>query len=297
MKKIFSILAVALVAFSFASCDKKDGPTPTTKDFTIEVADITATGAHVTVTPSDTTAFYFISYVSQEDLDYYEMTIDQYAADDMEWYPNNGYKFADMAQQGVAKLSLDGYLQPEKVYYVYAFKFNKSWEILSEIAQVKFTTPKLEIKETVNVTAEGTVYDMTDGYYLLGIEANMDATGNSYLTLAFLTENAEGTFTEEDIDTYYGMGAWVVVDYAKEEYYQVITLNATGAYNADSTSYSFNGELVAANSVKYVLNLTCVPQADEEEEGGDEMLAPAKAKKVIEKSYLGAKHAAKFFNK
>lgn len=297
MKKIFSILAVALVAFSFASCDKKDGPTPTTKDFTITVADITATGAHVTVTPSDTTAFYFISYVSQEDLEYYEMTLEEYANDDMEWYPENGYKFADLAYQGEAKLSLDGYLKPEQVYYVYAFKFNKSWEILSEIAQVKFTTPKLEIKETVNVTAEGTVYDMTDGYYLLGIEADLDATGNSYITLALLTDNAEGTFTEENIDTYYGMGAWVVVDMAKEEYYQVITLNATGAYNADATSYSFKGDMVAANGVKYVLNLTCVPQADEEEGDDDELLAPAKAKKVAEKSYLNAKHAAKFIKK
>ena len=297
MKKIFSILAVALVAFSFASCDKKDGPTPTTKDFTITVADITATGAHVTVTPSDTTAFYFISYVSQEDLEYYEMTLEEYANDDMEWYPENGYKFADLAYQGEAKLSLDGYLKPEQVYYVYAFKFNKSWEILSEIAQVKFTTPKLEIKETVNVTAEGTVYDMTDGYYLLGIEADLDATGNSYITLALLTDNAEGTFTEENIDTYYGMGAWVVVDMANEEYYQVITLNATGAYNADATSYSFKGDMVAANGVKYVLNLTCVPQADEEEGDDDELLAPAKAKKVAEKSYLNAKHAAKFIKK
>ena len=297
MKKIFSILAVALVAFSLASCDKKDGPTPTTKDFTITVADITATGAHVTVTPSDTTAFYFISYVSQEDLEYYEMTLEEYANDDMEWYPENGYKFADLAYQGEAKLSLDGYLKPEQVYYVYAFKFNKSWEILSEIAQVKFTTPKLEIKETVNVTAEGTVYDMTDGYYLLGIEADLDATGNSYITLALLTDNAEGTFTEENIDTYYGMGAWVVVDMAKEEYYQVITLNATGAYNADATSYSFKGDMVAANGVKYVLNLTCVPQADEEEGDDDELLAPAKAKKVAEKSYLNAKHAAKFIKK
>lgn len=279
MKKLFYLFAVAVVAISLASCNKKDEPA--SKDFVIEVSDVQAGSAHVKVTPSKADAFYFASVVSQDELDYYKMTLEEYAADDMEYYPEHDYSFSDLAQSGVYETNLS--LDPETKYYAYAFYFNKSWEILSDIAFVEFTTPKLVVKETVNVQGEGTLYDMIDLGYLLAIEANLDPTGNSYITLAFLTDQANATFTEEDIDSYYGYGAWVVADAKNEEYYKVVTAEVTGAYNADSTAYAVAGNIVATNGVKYILDLTC-PVDDESD--------AAPAKKLARKAAVPAKKIA-----
>ena len=57
MKKIFSILAVALVAFSFASCNQNKEVEQ--DNFVIEVSNITAKSALIAVTPADTTKTYY----------------------------------------------------------------------------------------------------------------------------------------------------------------------------------------------------------------------------------------------
>ena len=57
MKKFFAIMAAALVAFSFASC--KGGNEPENEAYKIEITDITAKGATITVTPVDSTVTYY----------------------------------------------------------------------------------------------------------------------------------------------------------------------------------------------------------------------------------------------
>lgn len=58
MKKFFAIMAAALVAFSFASC-KGGGNEPENEAYKIEITDITAKGATITVTPVDSTVTYY----------------------------------------------------------------------------------------------------------------------------------------------------------------------------------------------------------------------------------------------
>ncbi len=58
MKKFFAIMAAALVAFSFASC-KGGGNEPENEAYKIEISNITAKGATITVTPVDSTVTYY----------------------------------------------------------------------------------------------------------------------------------------------------------------------------------------------------------------------------------------------
>ena len=56
MKKFFAFVAVALVAFSFASCN---GNNPSANAYKITVSNITAKSATITVVPADTTTSYY----------------------------------------------------------------------------------------------------------------------------------------------------------------------------------------------------------------------------------------------
>ena len=60
MKKLFAIFAAALVAFGMTSCKDKNAPEPEKKEgFTIEVSNITAKAATITVTPGNDTVSYY----------------------------------------------------------------------------------------------------------------------------------------------------------------------------------------------------------------------------------------------
>ena len=65
MKKILSVVAAAVIALSFASC-KGGKNTPEAEKFAIAITDITSTGATITITPADTTAYYYWSVVASE---------------------------------------------------------------------------------------------------------------------------------------------------------------------------------------------------------------------------------------
>ena len=57
MKKIFAILAAALVAFGMSSC-KDNGNDPTDNSIKIEVSKVTSETASVTITPGDSKSTY-----------------------------------------------------------------------------------------------------------------------------------------------------------------------------------------------------------------------------------------------
>jgi hypothetical protein len=280
MKKLFIAFTAAIMAFSLASCDKMgkntpDGPTPggdstqtptSNVTFNIEITDITSAGATVTVTPSDNNAYYYFDVVSTAWLAEYKMTVEDYAEDDMRYYPEYEYTFDEIASQGK-----DSYkyitLTPETEYIAYAYTFSKDWKVTSAVATKKFTTQKYQATSTVNIPSDATavIEDFCDYMNLFFVYIDLDETGNSYLSFAFEAESAEGTFTEADIDSYYG-GA-VVLDEKNEEYCMMVYTNVTGKYNVDGT-YSFQGTVDGGNNVHYVFDVTCT-----EDEGYE---APAK---------------------
>lgn len=146
MKKLFYLFAVAVLAISLASCNKKDEPQPepTPASFNIEVSDITYKSAHVKVTPLDEKAIYFWNIASQADLDEYELTIADYAKKEIEYYAAN-YSYAKLVEGGlIIEGGADEYdfdLDAESEYVVYAFITNEKMEIVGEIASKSFSTP------------------------------------------------------------------------------------------------------------------------------------------------------------
>lgn len=295
MKKLFYLFAVAVVAISLASCNKKDEPA--SKDFAITVSDVTATSAHVKITPSKEDAFYYASVVSQEGLDYYKMTIEEYAQDDMDYYSGTGASFANLAQSG--EFEGDVELQPETKYYAYAFYFNKNWEILSDVAYVTFTTPKLEITETIDLALAGAEvtweFYATDGLGVLDLSTAFDEAKGLGVNLSLVGETANGTFTENNLyDPYaaYGYYSNCIYDANKNIVALPVLAQISGAFNADSTVYTYGGYVVDADGVKYTFNnVQATPPAEEEGgegeggEGADGAAAPAKkfARKLLKK--------------
>lgn len=100
MKKILAFAAAALVAFGFASC--KGGNSPENEAYKIEISNITATSAAITVTPADSTVTYYWDIL--EAAEAAKMTDEQigtylkeYLEEAVEYYKNYGYDDVTLA--------------------------------------------------------------------------------------------------------------------------------------------------------------------------------------------------------
>ena len=302
MKKILSFFMASLMIMSFASCNKNGGNEPDDPSgkvdpsdpsaqtdpasFAITVSDITASTAHIKVVPSSNTVTYFWNIVSKDELKENKMTLEEWAADDMVYYPEEGYTFDDLASKGVEEFDISP-LQPETEYYAYAYQFDKDFNIIGDIASSEFKTAKFEIigSETLNLSdADYTwEYDASskDGYLSL---YGFDATKNLELGLLFLVNgnNPNGTFTEADMDepyADYGYYFNYLHDGAKDAEYQLVSANVTGAFNADKSLYIFSGEAVALNGIKYSFkDVQAVEYEYPEDDDDDSWLAPARVR-------------------
>ena len=297
MKKIFSMMAVALVVFSLASCkghnepdqpDQPEQPTDTTVvpedvNFDIVISDITAASALVKVVPSDTNVYYYFDLLTAADLaaGYNEDSLAKEMKESAEYYQQ---KFPYYLSKGTDEWEFTN-LMPETEYTVYALQFEEGYKPVGKWTLKKFTTAKLEIKETVTVSGEGELENYVDLMGIFAIYGDVDDNG-AFLALTFEADELEGTFTQADLDSYYG--GWVVIDEDNNEYYAVVTLAAEGKLNADSTEYSFKGEAVCTNGVKYVFDYTCPNEEfnwDDLLGDGDEEYAPARRMRKAHKAF------------
>ena len=284
MKKIFSILAVALVAFSFASCNGNN-PTPG-KDgkFAILVENITATSADITVTPTDTAAYYFWSVYYAESIKEAGDSLGAYLAEDLK-AEYGSYDWALVASYLLTK-GEDNYsfseLPSETDLAVVAFYLDSTYTVLGEVGIKEFTTPKLEIEETValNITSATVDLSLMKDYGLMGISA--EAQDGYALKLCFYAEQASGTFTEE---AFYSDGQYVYnyVEWGEgdDDWTTLEKMNLDGALNKEGTEYAFSGSVVGDNGVEYTFSATATIAA--EEGGEDAAFAP---KRVVKKAAL-----------
>ena len=251
MKKIFSILAAALIAFSFASC-KGGKNEPEQAKFTIEVSDITATSATVKVTPVDANAYYYFDILEPAAI------AAGYNVDSFALYLKEEVEFADEKFPAYLSKGADEYafsgLMPETDYVVVAFQLDSNYAAVGDWTKKEFKTTKLELKGTKEVTGEAELMDFTALMGLFAVYADVDANG-AYLELTIASESLDGTFTEADFDDYYG--AWLVVDEDNNEYYPVISANLKGVSNADATEYKLTGDVICGDGYKYNINVTC----------------------------------------
>jgi len=215
MKKIFYFLAiVAISACTIIGCKPKDPvedpntdkdttkvdttkvDTPevvvTTPTLKIEISDISATTAHVTITPSDTNVYYFFAYDSYSNWvelgyannDEYAMSDDlRYWLDDynanQEYYAQYGYSSFEeyYLYQGAVAGNLNE-MKPETEYIAYAYfvTISEKDTIPSGITYQRFTTDKavmsdmtftLEVIDSANISI---VPSNNDPYFAVVVE-------------------------------------------------------------------------------------------------------------------------------
>ena len=116
--------------------------TTSNNTFKVNVTDITANGATVSVTPSNYDTYYFD--VIEKDI--YDMYTDKkelaadYMAEIAEVCKDYGYTIADVLSSGSDAYSFEGYLDANTAYYALAFGVSTSGAITTDVAATAFTT-------------------------------------------------------------------------------------------------------------------------------------------------------------
>ena len=155
MKRIFSILAAALVLFGAVSCkNKKDEPSA--PKFTITVTDIMPTAALAHVTPSDNTKEYLVSWAKAEQVDGYatpkafaEALVKTYKAT----FQNYQFlKSAQLIKSGKGEQQITD-LTSNTVYKVVISEIKDEDLTIGEVATFTFTTEPWFTITVTDVTA------------------------------------------------------------------------------------------------------------------------------------------------
>ena len=291
MKKIFSILAAAVIAFSFSSCEK--GNSVEMNGFKITVDSITSTGAFISVEPADSTVIYAYGIASAEELK--GQNADSIAASIQDYY-GAYYTFEQLVQyglfvQGPASDSWAGYLDPNTDYAAYAFAIEEdslgNWVAPKGWAVKYFRTKPLTPKETValdSLAGKATLYpdSLTNDFQIL-------VSNSTYEVAITLTEiaGAEGNFTEKDFYTNsYSVYNYVAWGEGDDDWTELATLSIRGSLNANNDKYTFSGSAIGKNEVKYTFDNVTVDYAVYDGTNGAPAKAPARkgaAKKELKK--------------
>ena len=257
MKKVFAILAVALVALSFASCKgKKD---PVKEAFKIDVTDVTSTGATITITPADTVNYYYWTLVSTEYIVEYgaETLAELLMEEEITEYEST---FESLLEEGYIVRGKDVYtytsLDPEMELSVIAFHVDKDLNVSSEVGTKDFKTSKFELKgrETLNITAAEFV-DYT-AYGVLQI-LGLDEAKEVEFALTFDATELDGTFTEADLWAEYS-GVYV-----GDDIFSIVTASVTTQSVSGGARLKANGKFAASNGVEYSFSMEAEPSAED----------------------------------
>lgn len=259
MKKIFSILAAAVIALTFASCEKNGG-TIDQNGFKITVDSITATGAHATVTPADTNMYYGVVLYKTKDVakvDTLVAQLTEYVADLSALAEKYKVTLDDLVNyeyiyKGVFDESIDGIPSSTDFTFV-AFEIkevNSVWT-LGKYASIKFSTKELKPEKTVALTISSAEYSYYESYGLVQLSIE-DETNGLTMGLVFEAENMTGTFTEED---FYEDGQYVYnyVEWGKgdNDWAPLSKLQLTGKFNEETGVYAIEGAAIGENLVEY----------------------------------------------
>ena len=115
---------------------------PSDNEFSVTVSNVTATGALVSVTPSNNDTYYF-DVIEKEAYDSYsdkQAFAAKCVADVKALYESFGYSFSDALSSGNDSYSFIGVLDPNTTYYALAFGVTNSGTITTDITTVEFTT-------------------------------------------------------------------------------------------------------------------------------------------------------------
>ncbi len=118
---------------------------PSDNELSISVTQVTATGALVSVTPSNDDTYYF-DVIEKSAIDEFGAPLDfalDYIVKLKNTYEAYGYTLADALSSGPDNMSYDGLLSPNTEYYAFAFGATANCAITTGVVTVPFTTPEM----------------------------------------------------------------------------------------------------------------------------------------------------------
>ena len=248
MKKLFSILAAAVIALSFASCEKND---PGIKFFHMKVTDITDSSAVLSINPADTSAYYYVGLSYATDIDEYTTdTVVSWILQDVQSMLDNGYEWEEITPYlyngplGPDTVGLD--MNTEFVFWAMEIKCEDGENAtVGHVAFKRFRTKTIAPEETVNLgVIEAEFDDWRDDDGSFGI-IGYDKDSAHYVVVYVYDEDLKGTFTYDDLDK---SSSGVVTE---DGDFYAVDAKLTGTYNESKQTGKLEGWLVCTNAVKY----------------------------------------------
>jgi hypothetical protein len=263
MKKIFSILAAAVIALSFASCENNGGGTVVQNGFKITVDSIEATSAHANVTPTDTAMYYGVVLYKTQDVakvDTLVAYLGEYVEELGALMTKYGVTLADLANygyvfHGVFDQSVSG-LPSATEYTFVAFEIKEAANTvaLGKYASVKFRTKELKPEKTVAMNISSAEYYYYEDYGMVQLILE-DTQAGLTMGLVLEVENMNGTFTE---DNFYSDGEYVYnyVEWGKgdNDWTALEKFQMTGSFDSAKKEYTVSGKAIGENMVEYTFN-------------------------------------------
>ena len=270
MKKIFSVLAAAIIALSFTSCGEKGGATG--NGFKITVSDVTATTAHIAIEPNNKEGYWGCKiYLAEAVAKYTVDTIAAYEVEELASYIAMGATMDVLKQYGYVyqgNFESDAMSLPAKTNLtIIAFEVKQEGQllVLGNVATKTFTTKDVEKKGTIaleNMVAE---YNDYTKYGIIQIIGEDSVKG---LELGLAIEygtNPNGTFTLDDC---YEDGEYYwnyIYNIETEDIFEFLSLELTGSLDAEKGIYTFSGKAIAENEMEYTFtNIKATEFQDEE---------------------------------
>ena len=270
MKKIFAFMAIAVMALSFASCNKNNPSAPTVKlNFSgeqVQWDDFVAEDGWWQVIAGDTT--YVLSLSNGNEI---QQAAGTYTAADLD----SAYSYVGIiaTQEKVDFTEGSVTVEVAEKQVKITGKLTGADSTIYEI-NVLYTEP--EAKKTVELTIEEA--SLYEGYADYGLYAFYGANDDAYVQIALWADELQGDFTEEDLDNYY-LGT--LVEDADGEH-GVYTAAITVTPGNEEGAYAVAADLLCRNNTLYKVNMTVVPSE------ADAAPAKAPAKKGF-KAFKGAK--------
>lgn len=281
MKKLISLLAIGAIVLGMASCGDKNAPEVIKGilsgdylegDFKIEVTHLTTSEYTFEITALDEEMYeqgYMYDYLDPFE---FEDLYDQYRDNPQAFAEAVIKHYLEYYEEEGISMEADGYfgpiedgssgLYPGAVAYVIVFRFDENYELVGNISYRKITL--LPPSQTIYLNLSNPLYTWNTTQYGFGVLwlKGLDQQTNTGINIELYTDenSADGHFYTNDLyQTEYCIAVHTDTKIASPLLY----LDLTGTENANAQTYTFSGEFITKEGIKYVISNTTATYSDD----------------------------------